>query len=291
MKKHIIMIALLSVLTVSTGCGAEEAEQSSQQGKAPAYSASSESSAETATETKTSSEAQEASAETSSQAGTSSQNAGSSGNTEQKTQEQAAPTLDQGDYLFGGFVATQGDDLNLRKAPDKGSEVIAKIPNSTQIDVYSCDVSGWYLTSFNDKVGYVSSDYIDQVPAYDGYNWGLGDANAYGFYSIDEPPASSISVASLSGTWTNADDTAQTLDIAAGGDFYSGSFTLSDGTGVINSGYVRFEYALEPDGSPSFWYTFYDNSGALWEAFGASGEVPLNDIYAGQSGFPHFTRN
>ena len=110
--------------------------------------------------------------------------------------------------------------------------------------------------------------------------------NEYGFYPFPDPPASSISVASLSGTWYSNDSV---LTIKEGSDLYNGTFLFTDANGT-SEGYIKLEYLLEPDDTKSFWYTFYKNDGTLWNAFGANGEIPLNDLYAGQSGEPHFAR-
>ena len=110
--------------------------------------------------------------------------------------------------------------------------------------------------------------------------------NEYGFYPFPDPPASSISVASLSGTWY-CDDSV--IVIKNGSDLYNGTFLLTDTNGT-SEGYIKLEYTLEPDDTRLFWFTFYKNDGTFWNAFGATGEIPLNDLYAGQSGEPHFVR-
>ena len=207
-----------------------------------------------------------------------------------KDEGQTNPVINPEFYLFGGHVATQKDDLNMRKEPNTNSEVLDKIPNGTQLDIYSCDVNGWYQVIFNNKKGFVSAEYIKEIEDYDGGASPVPQANQYGFYPVINPPASSISVASLSGTWKSAGDIPETLEIFNGSDIYSGSFTWTGSDGYTFSGYINLEYT-EDHGNQQFFYTFYDNSGALWYAFGATGEVPLNDIYAGQSGDPHFIRS
>ena len=71
------------------------------------------------------------------------------------------------DRLFGGYVNTQGDDLNLRKEPFPTADIIDTIPDKTQIDIYSCGRADWYCTSYNGKSGYVSADYIKEIESSD----------------------------------------------------------------------------------------------------------------------------
>ena len=55
-------------------------------------------------------------------------------------------------------------------------------------------------------------------------------------------------------------------------------------------GDIRAEYSENPDGSQSLWYNFYDNGGDFWEGFQIPDESPINDLYAGNGGEPHFVR-
>ena len=114
--------------------------------------------------------------------------------------------------------------------------------------------------------------------------------NAYGYYEVKNPPASGVSVAALNGVWLSADDMAQTIVVTEGSDIYHGNYTYTDGGGNSTNGEVKLEYSLTPDSTEEYWYTFYNNDGSLWQAFGVTGDIPLDDIYGGQSGFPHYTR-
>ena len=71
-------------------------------------------------------------------------------------------------------------------------------------------------------------------------------------------------------------------------ELYKGNFTFTDKDGKTISGNIKFEYAVEPDGNQSNWFTFYDKNGKLWNAFAATGEIPLNYIAAGHQGKPYF---
>ncbi len=199
-----------------------------------------------------------------------------------------------GDPLFGGYVAVDSD-INLYSEADENSEVIRVLMSGTQIDVYESDYDGWYMTALPKEDGSGDFDYcffrselVAPIPDYD-MDQPSGDANEYGFYPITDAPASGVSVAALSGTWYYDAEPSAHLIIREGADIYNGTFSYADTTAVAE-GYVKLEYALEPDGKQTFWYTFYKNDGTFWNAFSVSGELPLNDLYAGQSGEPHFIR-
>lgn len=225
MKKKIIMIAMISLLTASvSGCSADMNAADQQNGNSSAAVTS------TAVET------------TSAQTNTSAESS------ESVQDSTAAPTENT-------------DTAADTQQNENTAEVSSDAQQDTNIDQ--------------------PDDDIETIEA---------QANQYGFYPVADPPATSISVASLAGTWKADEDIPSTLEIWSGSDIYSGSFTWTGSDGYEISGSIRLEYLIDHD-VKQFFYTFYDNSGALWNAFGASGEVPLNDIYAGQSGLPHFIRN
>ena len=112
-------------------------------------------------------------------------------------------------------------------------------------------------------------------------------ANEYGYYPITDPIATSISVASIAGTWTDV-DSFEKLVITKGADIYNGNFTFTDKNGKTISGYIKFEYSLKPDNTREYWYTFYESNGKLWNAFIAQSSIQLDYISAGQSGDPYF---
>lgn len=87
--------------------------------------------------------------------------------TSAKDSEQTTMVLNEEDRLFGAYVDTQGDGLNLRNEPFPTADIIATIPDKTQIDIYSCGKAGWYCTSYNGKSGYVSADYIKEIQDYE----------------------------------------------------------------------------------------------------------------------------
>lgn len=58
-----------------------------------------------------------------------------------------------------GMVATDGSNLNIRNYPSMEGEIIGKIPNNAAV-LINGEVNGWYVVSYNNIVGYASSDYI-----------------------------------------------------------------------------------------------------------------------------------
>lgn len=112
--------------------------------------------------------------------------------------------------------------------------------------------------------------------------------NEYGFYEEKDPPVTSISVAALSGTWSCADNTNETLSITSGSDIYNGNFTFTGADGSSVTGYIKLEYTLDNNNTAISWYTFYNDNGELWNAFGVTGDIPLDDLYTEQQ--THFSR-
>ena len=60
---------------------------------------------------------------------------------------------------FYGTVETAGSRLNLRDYPALTGTVLTQIPDQTQLIFYG-ETDGWFVTSWNGKTGYVSSEYI-----------------------------------------------------------------------------------------------------------------------------------
>ncbi len=63
-------------------------------------------------------------------------------------------------YLGKGYVATNDDDLNLRKEAATDSKVLTTIPKNTKLELYSSENSDWYFTTYQGKEGYVSADWV-----------------------------------------------------------------------------------------------------------------------------------
>lgn len=116
------------------------------------------------------------------------------------------------------------------------------------------------------------------------------EENGGGFQDVVDPPVSGVSIAALAGTWKNADNEAETLVVTNAGDLYSGSFTFTGADGAAVRGNIKLQYTLNPDDSKEFWYAFYAEDGTFWNAFGVTGDLPLDDLYSGKDGALHFKR-
>ncbi|MCL2846910.1 MAG: SH3 domain-containing protein [Firmicutes bacterium] len=63
-----------------------------------------------------------------------------------------------------GTVRTQGGTLNLRAQPNTGSQVIASIPNGTQLTILG-EQNGWYhVRTPGGQTGWVSGDFVNIIP-------------------------------------------------------------------------------------------------------------------------------
>lgn len=61
-----------------------------------------------------------------------------------------------------GMVKTDGATLNMRSGPGTDFDKVATLSNGTVVDIVGID-AGWYKVTYNDKSGYVSSDYMITV--------------------------------------------------------------------------------------------------------------------------------
>ncbi|HAG14673.1 MAG TPA: hypothetical protein DCG49_12555 [Ruminococcus sp.] len=60
-----------------------------------------------------------------------------------------------------GYVQTQtGTELNLREKPSTDSKSLAKIPQHTELELYSFGRDDWYYVHYKSFNGYVSADFI-----------------------------------------------------------------------------------------------------------------------------------
>ncbi|WP_295091777.1 hypothetical protein [Ruminococcus sp.] len=114
--------------------------------------------------------------------------------------------------------------------------------------------------------------------------------NAYGFYAITNPPVTSISVASLTGTWKTSDDPVTVYTITPSDDLYKGYFTCKYEDGGEINGYILYESTSPNLSGDTDYFTFYTNEGSLIEGFDVTGEVPLNDLYEKWYGNKHYVR-
>ena len=70
---------------------------------------------------------------------------------------QAGDSIDRNCYLT---VQTEGGNLNMRSGPGSDYNIIAAIPNKTNLFVKEC-CSNWSLVEYNGKQGWVSTEYLD----------------------------------------------------------------------------------------------------------------------------------
>lgn len=169
MKKIISCLAILTMLASMVSCGSTESGGTSDN-TVPTKAAVTTTVAETSKDEKTTTAAKVAE-----KSKDSAKNETSANDT-----AKSELVLKEEDRLFGGYVDTQGDVLNLRNEPFQTADIIATIPDKTQIDIYSCGRADWYCTSYNGKSGYVSADYIKAIESY------MGNASA-GIHGASEP--------------------------------------------------------------------------------------------------------
>ncbi len=92
-----------------------------------------------------------------------------------------------------------------------------------------------------------------------------------------------VSVDGIVGMWYEA-DALDPRTLIINGD---GSFELDYKGGGAMYGTVEVTAEEHPDGSESYWYTFLDQEGEVWESFGVEDGVQT-DLYSGQDGELHF---
>lgn len=179
MKKMITCLAILTMLSTMVSCGIDDIGETS--GSTPDIITSTSSpetagtkSSEPETEaTKTAPAAAEEKTEAKAPANAENDEATAAApaadNAQPKAPANEAPkkplVLNENERLFGGYVDTKGGDLNMREEPFTSAEVIGSIPDGTQINVFSCGKAGWYATSFNGKTGYISADFVNEIPS------------------------------------------------------------------------------------------------------------------------------
>lgn len=170
MKKMITCLAILTMLSTMVSCGIDDVGETSGSTPDIITSTSSPETAPAAAEEKTEAKAP-ANAENDEAAAA----APAADNAQPKAPEPTeAPAneapkeplvLNENERLFGGYVDTKGGDLNMREEPFTSAEIIGSIPDGTQINVFSCGKAGWYATSFNGKTGYISADFVNEIPS------------------------------------------------------------------------------------------------------------------------------
>lgn len=170
MKKTFIIIAMAGILTAITGCGKTDSGITSDNNKTTTKTIVTTTAVTTAENTSTTSAKEDNNkTESSNTSTTAAKKSKDTAKTETSVNDAAISNseLKEEDRLFGAYVDTQGDGLNLRNEPFPTADIIATIPDKTQIDIYSCGKAGWYCTSYNGKSGYVSADYVKEIQDYE----------------------------------------------------------------------------------------------------------------------------
>ncbi|MBR4628358.1 MAG: hypothetical protein IKO47_11820 [Ruminococcus sp.] len=98
-------------------------------------------------------------------------------------------------------------------------------------------------------------------------------------------PSTDYTAADLTGEWAQVDSFNNILTVNA-----DGSFSLKYAGGGTRFGTVKIESEEHPDGSFTYWYSFYENDGKLWTGF-VCPKKPFNEIYSEDEGGMKFVRN
>ncbi len=206
------------------------------------------------------------------------------------------------DSVGGVLVITNGNDIyngSFAFTDAAGTDTVGCIKleytynpdgmKSFWFTFYTSDDKLWNAFSVSDDMP-LNDIYSNQDGALHFRRTENSNASAAGFHEITDMPETGVSVAALTGTWKNADNPAETLSVTNQGELYAGGFTFTDDSGASVSGNIKLEYMLNPDDTKTYWFTFYENDGTLWNAFSVPSDIPLNDIYSGQDGALHFVR-
>lgn len=237
MKKMISCLTLLTMLSAMVSCGntdsggtSENVTSSSKVTTAVTITATGESNNDKAATSANTAEQPKASAKSDVTATDSEQN---------------TMVLNEADRIFGGYVNTQGDDLNLRNEPFPTADIIGTIPNGTQIDIYSCGRAGWYCTSYNGKTGYISADYIKEIPAYEPQEFITDISELVGQWKYQIAPEGMNITAGVTDNGT--------IDIKS-----DGTYIYTDLDGNTHSGTIKVDYDTFGDDYSIPFYAFYE---------------------------------
>ena len=102
--------------------------------------------------------------------------------------------------------------------------------------------------------------------------------------SSDDVSGSDYSVSDLVGEWVQ-NDTGNILTVND-----DGSFSLKYIYGGTRFGTIKIDAEDHPDGSKTYWYSFYEPDNTLWTGF-VCPEKPFNEIYSEDEGGMTFCRN
>ena len=117
------------------------------------------------------------------------------------------------------------------------------------------------------------------------------EPNEYGYYPVDDTVETNISIDDLEGEWyCSEEDEYIVFTHAHNNGRYIRDFVITHADKTIDEGTVSLEYSLNPDGEKEFWYNLYFYDGKFVMGFSTGDNTHVDDLYAGQSGEPHFVR-
>ena len=145
--------------------------------------------------------------------------------------------------LFRGYVETDKSAEYLFEAPDESSEQLAELTYGTMLEIYSCDINGWYVAEVGgDKVGYVRASVIKEYP----HTYPFGDP-LFGGYVASDSAVKLYSDSDESSDVIREIDSGTQIDIyeCETEGWYMTAIAKADGTDEYDVGYVRAEYIAE----------------------------------------------
>jgi hypothetical protein len=165
--------------------------------------------------------------------------------------------------LFRGYVETDKASEYLFEAPDESSEQLSELTYGTLLEIYSCDINGWYIAEVGgDTVGYVRADIIREYP----HTYPFGDPLFGGYVNIDE----AIKL------YGEADEGSEVIREIPGGTqlsiyesgtdgWYITAIAGADGSAEYDVGYVKAEYIAEiPDFDMEYYAADVKNIAGRW---------------------------
>ena len=287
MKKHIAMIAALSLLaSITVGCGKDaDSSSSASQAASAASTSSTETTAASTTEAET--KTTEATTEKTTEATTEA--------TTKSTAELPAASFNE---IAGIWQEIENDAPNGKTLTINadGTFEYERITGTGEIayDEHPDDTASVLYKLVKDDgeewLSFYKSDEQPQLDLYSGqdgavhFHLDLGSdpaetevqANEYGFYPYTEEPREGtafISITDLEGEWLVGQFIFKVHDC----DRLSGKFEAETESGSLE-GDVKLEYNINDNGTQQLWYNLYASDGKLYKSFLADGSIPVNEL-------------
>lgn len=289
MKKHIAMIAALSLLaSITVSCG-KDSDSSSSKAASASTTASTETTAASTTEaaSKTTEATTEKTTEKTTEATTEAE-------TEPKADLPAASIdeiagiwqeIENGAPTGKTLTINADGTFDFEGITGKGEIAYDEHPDGTASVIYKMvqdDGEEW--------LSFYKSDEQPQLDLYSGqdgavhfrldYGTDPGAAeeqpNEYGFYPYTDEPregTSFISINDLEGEWLIGQFTFKVYDCER----LTGKFDGDNESGHVE-GVVKLEYTLDDTGAKQLWYNLYESDGKLYKSYLADGSIPVNEL-------------